>query len=491
MPLSEKSPHPYIILPFNFMRFEEYRLLVNLVGEHLFVSEKDFKKLINYDIHRNSDPVFFTLKAKHFITERMTDPSINLLAVKYRTKKDFLSHFTSLHMIEITRKCNQRCIYCQVSSQDPDKNHQDMDLKTALKIIDLILMSPSRFIKIEFQGGEPLLNYETVKYIIEYANRQASLRDKKVEFVLCTNLTMITEDILKYLADKGVLISTSLDGPENVHNFGRCYRNGAGTYRDIMKSLEKVKKYIEPSKISALMTTTRYSLGFPNEIVDEYIKNGFRSIFVRPLNPFGYARQKTGEIGYDATEFVNFHKEVLKNVLKANLKGYFVEESLTSLLLTRILTPFSTGFVDLQFPAGAGISGVMYGYNGNVYLSDEARMLANMGDYRFCLGDVHKNSYRDIFYNNNLVNIIKNSCAEGMPGCSDCAFQMYCGTDPVRNYVEQKDNTECRPNYQSCMANREIIKHLFEIISENDSDKMDVFWSWITGRSFSDIRIEA
>ena len=489
--MSDKNRKSYIILPFNFMRFNNnHILLVNLVGEHLFISEDEFKKLITYGIDRKCDPIYFILKAKHLITEKMTDSAIELLAVKYRTKKDFLSHFTSLHMIEITRRCNQKCTYCQVSSQDPDKSHYDMDIETARKTVDLILMTPSKSIKIEFQGGEPLLNYETVKYIIEYASRQASMKDKKIEFVACTNLTRATDDMLKYFADNNVLISTSLDGPENVHNFGRRYRDGTGSYRDVIKSLEKTKKYIEPSKISALMTTTKHSLSYPDEIVDEYVKNGFRSIFVRPLNPFGYARQKMDEIGYDSSGFVRFYKGILESVIKVNLNGYFIEESFASLLLTRILTPFSTGFVDLQFPAGTGISGVMYGYDGNVYLSDESRMLANMGDYKFRLGNVHKDSYRDIFYNNTLVNLIKDSCAESLPGCSDCAFQMYCGIDPVRNYATQNDAVGYRPTNDFCLINKEIIRYLFEIILKNDQDKMDVFWSWITGRSLSEVRIE-
>jgi MoaA/NifB/PqqE/SkfB family radical SAM enzyme len=197
------------------------------------------------------------------------------------------------------------------------------------------------------------------------------------------------------------------------------------------------------------------------------------------------------EIGYDSSEFVNFYKEILEIARKANLKGYFIEESFTSLLLTRILTPFSTGFVDLQFPAGTGISGVMYGYDGNVHLSDEARMLANTGDYRFCLGNVHKNSYRDIFYSSTIVNIIRESCAESLPGCSDCAFQMYCGIDPVRNYTTQNDAVGYRPTNDFCLINKEIMRYLFEIILKNDPDKMDVFWSWITGRSLSEIRIKA
>lgn len=485
-----KNHNSYIILPFKFQRFrEDLVLLVNMVGEHFFLSHADFKSLVTHGLDGKSDR-FLNLKAKHFLTETLSEPAIDLLAIKYRTKFEFLSHFTSLHMFEITRRCNQRCLYCQASSCDPNESDYDMDLETAKNAVDMVLMSPGKRLKIEFQGGEPLLNFETVRFIVEYASRQSLVKNKEIEFVICTNLTTATDEMLRYFADNNVLISTSLDGPREVHDFCRRNRNGTGAYDDFMRSLDRAKKYLPSSRISALMTTTRKSLDHPHEIVNEYLHNGFNSLFVRPLNPFGYARQITEVIGYTVSEFVAFYKKMLDYIVGVNNGGHFFEESFTSLLLTRILTPFSTGFVDLQFPAGTGISGVMYGYDGNVYLSDEARMLANTGDFSFCLGNVNKDTYRHLFYNGKIVNIIGSSCAELLPGCSDCAFQAYCGIDPVRNYVTQNDPVGHRPTNEMCLTNKEILKHLVEIILHNDPNQMDVFWSWITGRTLAEIRTD-
>ncbi|MEW6614812.1 MAG: His-Xaa-Ser system radical SAM maturase HxsB [Thermodesulfobacteriota bacterium] len=338
--INQNNSTHYIILPFNFLRHNKnHILLVNLVGEYLSLSESDFEKLITYSIGETS-ALYPYLKGKHIIAETISDPAIELLSVKYRTKKEFLSFFTSLHMIELTIRCNQKCIYCHASSKDLDKTKYDMSIDTSEKVVEVIFMSPSNSIKIEFQGGEPLLNYETIKYIIEYANKLALLKKKEIEFVVCTNLTLVTNEMLEYFADKNICISTSLDGPEHVHNFNRRYRNGAATYEDVIRNLEKAKKFIDPSRISALMTPTEYSLNYVEEIVDEYIRNGFNSIFIRPLNPFGYALQKISAIGYDPNKFVTFYKRILEYIIKINLEGYFLEESFTSLLLTRILTHF-------------------------------------------------------------------------------------------------------------------------------------------------------
>jgi radical SAM protein with 4Fe4S-binding SPASM domain len=145
--------------------------------------------------------------------------------------------------------------------------------------------------------------------------------------------------------------------------------------------------------------------------------------------------------------------------------------------------------MDLQSPSGAGISGVVYDYDGDVYPSDEARMLARVGDKIFCMGNVHKSSYKDIFDGRMIHKITHNSCVETLPGCASCAFQMYCGADPIRDYNETGDIVGHRPSSEFCKKNMAIIEHLFEIIRKNDCKVMDVFWSWITNRSLEEIQM--
>ena len=171
-----------------------------------------------------------------------------------------------------------------------------------------------------------------------------------------------------------------------------------------------------------------------------------------------------------------------------NTKGVFFEECFASLLLTRILTPFSTGFVDMQSPAGVGISGVIYNYDGNVYVSDEARMLASMGDNKFLMGNVHEKSYEELFNSDFLHFLINSSCLECLPECAECAFQSYCGADPVRNYSEQGDIIGNKNTSEICRRNKAIIKYFLELIKQNSKDIQDVFWSWITRRPLEETK---
>jgi His-Xaa-Ser system radical SAM maturase HxsB len=481
----ENNVTPYRLLPFRFERFNDREVfVVNEVGEFLFLDQQDFQNLLHYRL-TPQNPVFLDLKGKHIVTDTEIDPVVEMLATKYRTKKSFLNSFTALHMVVPTLRCNSNCRYCQVSRKDVTAGGVDMDKPTAKKTIDLVFKSPSPAIKIEFQGGEPLLNLKMVKYIIEYAEWKNLFAKKRLEFVICTNLTLVNAAILRYLKKHHVYISTSLDGPKDLHNKNRPLQDTDNSYDAVIDKIALCRSFLGSDGVSALMTATRFSLGRFKDIVDEYRKQDFNVIFLRALNPYGFAKRESSSIGYSMEEFVSNYLEVLDDIIDINLQGTYFMEAFASLLLTRMLTPFSTGFVDMQSPAGVGISGVVYDYNGNVYVSDEARMLASTGDHKFLMGNVHKNTYEEIFSSEFMHSLISSSCLEALPQCSDCAFQSYCGADPVRNYSEQGDIVGHPSKSDICRRNKRIMRYLLELIKKNDKNIDNVLWSWIERRPIS------
>ena len=170
-----------------------------------------------------------------------------------------------------------------------------------------------------------------------------------------------------------------------------------------------------------------------------------------------------------------------------NRKGYDLAEVYTKILLTKILTPYGTGYVDLQSPAGAGMNVLVYNYDGDVYATDESRMLAEMGDHTFRLGNVQKHTHKQIFLGDAFLNLAAASCNQSLTGCSDCAFQPYCGSDPIHNHATQGDIFGHRPTSDFCRRNMEVIKHIFRLISENDRQTMRIFLAWINGSRLEDV----
>jgi len=215
------------------------------------------------------------------LTEQRNLPAqIDMLANAYRTKKRFLFEFTTLHMIVLTRRCNQNCLYCHASSlpEDSGGNH-DMSSITLDSTLDVILQAPAKNLKIEIQGGEPLLRFDLVKQLVLTAKEEnEKLPNKKnMEFVVCTNLVALTDEMLDFFALHSVQVSTSLDGPEKVHDSCRQLRNGNGSYKRVRANIAKAIAVLPKGSIGALLTLTPTSLVHGKAIVDEYLELGLSS----------------------------------------------------------------------------------------------------------------------------------------------------------------------------------------------------------------------
>ena len=151
------------------------------------------------------------------------------------------------------------------------------------------------------------------------------------------------------------------------------------------------------------------------------------------------------------------------------------------MLLTKILTPYATGYVDLQSPAGAGTSVLVYNYDGDIYATDESRMLAEMHDKTFRLGSVHDTSFQELVSGEPYRRVMAASINEALPGCVDCAFQSYCGADPVFHHATQGDIYGHRPTSAFCFRNMEVLKYLFGLLSNGDVETRRILLGWVTG----------
>lgn len=471
----------YRLLPLRFLRFDDARtLVVNDAGEFHLLDHADFARFVARELPRDS-AAYLDLKAKHFLFDSGSAAPFELLATKYRTKKAFLDGFTSLHLFVVSLRCEHSCHYCQVSRVSADRTRYDMSEETARRALDLAFRSPSPSLKLELQGGEPLLNFERVRQIVVEGRRRGAEERRDVEIVVTSNLALLTDEMLAFFREHGVFLSTSIDGPAELHDANRP-RPGNDSHARAVDGVRRARAALGFERVAALMTTTRRSLAMPEEIVDEYVRLGFRSIFLRPLSPYGFARRSAGTTGYSMREFLDFYARALDRILAVNRAGTYLAESYAQLLLTRLLTPFPTGYVDLQSPAGAGIGAVVYNYDGDVYASDEARMLAEMGDHRFRLGNVHRDSYQAIFGGETLRTIVASSVAESIPGCADCAFVPYCGADPVHHYATTGDLVPHIPTSDFHEKNFFLIKHLLTLY-DRDAETRRIFWSWINPRA--------
>lgn len=433
------------------------------------------QRIVDRQIQPNED-LYKNLTASFFISEKPLPRLIDTMAVRLETRKAFLDSFTALHIFVLTLRCNQNCIYCQASSKESRCEEYDMSETTLSNAIDLMFRSPSPCLTMEFQGGEPTLVPHLIRKAMEYAEAKNLYEHRKISYVICTNSVNLTDDILDLCKQYGAVISTSLDGPQFLHNRNR---GKTDSYQRVVAGIAKAREVLGDGRISALMTTSEFSLDYPREIIDAYRENGFHSIFIRALNPYGLAKDNEDWTRY-YDRFIEFYKAALDYIIKLNKAGEMFVEEFTTLILRKILTPFPIGFVDLQSPSGI-INGVaVYNYDGYVYASDESRMLAEFEDYTFRLGSV-TDRYEDMFYGRKAQEISRLWATEYIAGCADCAFQSICGADPVRNYSTQGDMYGFRPTSSFCRKHKAIIEHIFGLLDERGEELLPIFKSWITG----------
>ena len=466
----------YKLLPLRFTVLDEGRYVVtNMAGEYRVLSRSMLDQLVNHRLPQG-DGLYDDLKASHFLYDADSAVALPLTGLKYRTKLEQIAQFTGLHIFVVTLRCDYSCPYCQVSRQTDDQVAYDMSKATADKALELVFQSPNPNIKIEFQGGETLLNFELIRHIVRRAreiNREAC---RDLQFVIATNLSFMSDEVIDFCDAEGINISTSLDGPAELHNKNRP-RPGKNGHQLTTDAIRRIQARLGRHRVSALMTTTLESLERVESIIDEYVALGFREIFLRPLSPYGFA-VRTGQINrYNTERWLDFFKRGVEYIISLNRAGYPMREIYSSVVLRKMLTAQEPGYVDLRSPAGIAIGGVVYNYDGDIYASDEARMSAEMGDTTFRLGNVHHDSYEEIFGNDTLLDAIEQSLGTSAPLCSDCAFLPYCGADPVYHHTTQHDVVGNKAFSGFCQKNMGVFRY---IIARMESDRYvrGLFSSW-------------
>jgi len=344
-----------------------------------------------------------------------------------------------------------------------------MTIEQAEAGLKVMFESPSPALKLEIQGGEPLLNFELVKHIISRAREIARSDRRNLDCVIATNLANLTPEMCLFFRDYDVQVSTSIDGPRDLHNTNRP-RPGNDAFERAVAGIRLVRNICGIDAVTALPTTTRASLGRVREIIDVYVELGMDGVFLRPLSPFGFAVKTRRAIGYATNDFFQHFVDGVQYCIELNKRGYPFREFYSSLMLRRMLTPFDTGYVDLMNPAGIGLSVMVFNYDGRVYVSDEARMFAETGDQTFCLGDVIGATRSSLLSRIDLVRWIEQSMADGIPGCHWCAYRPWCGTDPVFHHATQGTVTGVRAWSAFCQRNMNTFDWLTRRLDSDDQD---------------------
>ena len=308
----------FIKLPFNFRRLKGLVIVSNLAGQHQTLSEEEFGYLVESRYHKISGRALSSLESQNFIcNESEVEIRGRVLTSKYASRVYNSLLPPSLFLVVPTLRCDHDCHYCQVSRVSRSAIGYDLEEKHISDILQHINFLSKEYVKIEFQGGEPLLNFSFVKKFVTKAKEE--LVDKKIEFVIATALGPIDSDKLDWIQNNNIQLSISLDGSELIHNKNRPSKE-INSFKNTEDTIGVIQNLYKGIDVSALSTITKASLNTKTDIVDIYTKLDLNELFIRPLSPYGFATDTWSKLGYTADEFMKFYEGVLDYIVKSKIK---------------------------------------------------------------------------------------------------------------------------------------------------------------------------
>jgi len=233
-------------------------------------------------------------------------------------------------VLNVTNQCNLSCKYCYEFGEDrvatPEGKPKFMSEETARAAVDYLLdQSPGRrAVHLTFFGGETLMNFKVVRSTIEYARDRAHAAGKYIDFSLTTNATLLTPQVIEYLAANQVGVTISIDGPKEMNDKLRVFSNGQGSYEVIAPKVKELLAKHKSRPIAARVTLT-------SQVVDvkriyRHLKEelGFHEVGFAPVTTSPVRLYAIGTNGLDdiLTQFTELADEYLEFALRDEHHGF-------------------------------------------------------------------------------------------------------------------------------------------------------------------------
>lgn len=221
--------------------------------------------------------------------------------------------------LHIAHDCNLACKYCFAEEGEYHGRRALMSFEVGKKALDFLIANSGNRINLEvdFFGGEPLMNWNVVKQLVEYGRSQEKEHNKKFRFTLTTNGVLLNDEIMEFCNREMSNVVLSLDGRPEVNDRMRPFRNGNGSYELIVPKFQKFAKSRGEKDYFVRGTFTRNNLDFGNDVL-HYADLGFEKLSMEPVvaapeEPYSIREEDLPQImdEYDrlAKEFVKRQKE--------------------------------------------------------------------------------------------------------------------------------------------------------------------------------------
>ncbi len=327
--------------------------------------------------------------------------------------KDFKNRITVTKALclNVAHDCNLACRYCFAGQGEYQGDRAIMSYEVGKQALDFLIehSGSRRNLEVDFFGGEPLMNWDVVKRLVEYGRSQEKEHDKNFRFTITTNGILLNDEIVEFMNKEMSNVVLSIDGRREVNDHMRPTRNGNGSSYDII--LPKYKKFAKlrgNKEYYVRGTFTHNNLDFAKDVL-HLADEGFKEISIEPVvsllnEPYAIREE-------DVPYLLEQYDELAKEYVKRRREG-------RGFTFFHFMIDLSGGPCVAKRLAGCG--------SGTEYLAvtpwgDLYPCHQFVGEDGFVLGNVW-----DGITNTSLQEGFKHQNVYEKPKCRDCFARYYC-----------------------------------------------------------------
>lgn len=453
------------VAPLKFSRVGSNELHFSDETGRFFRADNDFLDRLVSDTLSRKDRLF--LESENLLLG--LDGRANISTLSRLSKRLTKPSKPNYLILVPTLRCDLRCSYCQVSRANLNAKGYDWTDAMCEQVCTYIDNVGGDDIQIEFQGGEPTLRSDLLTHVMDFARG----RFKTARFIICTNLSNLSDEIKAIYAMDDVYISTSFDGTLDLHRQQRLDNDSQlqSFERNIAEVLE-----IAPGRVSALPTLNPKNLPNVSDLLSSFDALGMRSIFLRPIVYHGFAKKAHSSSRNMDDAWWDFYRSCIDAMIDRNgvEEGAPFEDYYLTHIIKRMLRPGENGHFDLRSGSWLGYGHQVIDFDGTIYPSDEARMMARTGQVDLSIGDVV-----------NGIDLVKRSSMQSSalnmfdPWCRQCPYSAACGSDPIDDIARYGRTDLAKPLTAFCQRHTRLFELAGELIYSNDLRVQSSLAKWL------------
>ena len=326
--------------------------------------------------------------------------------------------------LHISHDCNLRCKYCFASTGDFGKGRKLMPFEVGKAAIDFLLEKSvgRENLEVDFFGGEPLMNFDVVKQIVEYPRSKEEEYHKNFRFTITTNGMLLDDDTIDYINKEMYNVVLSIDGRKEVNDRMRVRVDGSGCYDRILPKFKKLVDGRGDKEYYVRGTYTKYNLDFSEDVMHLY-EAGFDEISVEPViespeEAYAITEEDLDQIYAEYDKLVDRIGAIRKNGKHINFFHFMIDLDQGPCVIKRLRG------------CGSGNEYVSITPDGDIYPCHQF-----VGHDEYKMGNIEEGTF-----NNDIKKEFAGCHVYSKPACQECWARFYCsGGCNANNFVFNGD----------------------------------------------------